>query len=289
MFDNIHDFFRKNKENQIENQPELKTIHQAEVSSVIIPESKKTPVSQPEPVVKAAPAAINAEQVISGIARAMLDAMNIELEEIKVLAEEFFAAEKHLQPGALALFRGRQWEKCILRCRDAADAYIARQPGLVQECWQDVLGRAQATDSPEWTCLVMRNTLSKRLGEELPRGNELEQLFAQLREQERAWQQCFVVPAGNNKAKGIRILSGEYGQCEYCVGYDYAYQVFVAFDPDDNYYHWRDYYIYPIDRGTAAGYLRSSLHEYPESPDPEAAERYYESTSNADIKARVIR
>lgn len=288
MFNNIHDFFRKNIENQIENQPELKTIHQAEVSSVIIPESKEAPVSQPDPVVKAAPAAINAEQVSFGIARAMLEAMNIGLEEIKVLAEDFFAAEKHLQPGALALFRGSQWEKCILRCRDAADAYIARQPGLVQECWQDVLGRAQATDSPEWTCLVMRNTLSKRLGEDLPETDELEQQYEQLREQEHAWRQCFIDLAGNNKAKGIRILDGEYGQCEYCIGYDYAYRVFVAFDPDDNYYHWRDYYIYPIDREKAACYLKGGVRGYPESPDPEAAKSYYKSTSKDDIKARVI-
>lgn len=290
LFDFNRKLCKRNKENQTADQTELKTVQQAEIPSDSVPENAAKTASSPEVAAEVTPAAFDPEKVIAGTVYAMMDAMKIELEEIKVLAEAFFASEKYLQSNALPLFRSRQWKKCIQRCRYAAEAYIAEQDGMVQECWQEALAQADATDSPEWTCLLLRNALQHRQpGTELLKSAALTQLFAQMRDLERAWRQCFLVPAEATKEKGIRILHGEYGEYNYCIGYDYAHHVFVAFDPDDNYYHWGDYDINPIDRETAAYFLKSSLSEYPEPSDPEAAESYYNSASNADIKARVIR
>ena len=287
LLDFIRKLFKGNNNDCAANQTEPQTVQPQVILASPENDAKAAPVFSPASEV--ASVSFDSEKAISEVGHAMLDAMAIELEEIKVLAEEFFASEKYLQPQALALFRGRQWEKCIRRCRYAAEAYFAGQDQAVQECWQETLAQAQETDSPEWTCILLRNAFKHRFGADLLRSTVVEQVLTQLREKEHAWRQCFAVPPESTKEKGIRILRGHYGECDYCIGYDYAYQVFVAFKPDDNYYHWNDYIIYLIDRQTAASMLHSSLNEYPEPSDPEAAERYYKSASNSEIEDRVIR
>ena len=282
MFDYIKRLFGEKKENQTVAEP--------------------APVEAPVPVVEPTPAVVvpkepsmtenGVERLIGKIADVMMKTVEAETERVKVEAEEFFAAGMHLKPGALNAFRGQLRERCIRRYRQAVDVFTAAQSEVAHACWQQAMAKADASrivQSLDWLCILLRNAFMDRYPEtDLLHSDFLEHVFGELRKVESAWKECFTAPVEADTRRGIRILKGDYGECNDCIGYDDAFHVFVLFRPDDNYYHWGGYHIYLISRERAEEKLGRRLPEFPDPLDEEAAKQYYKVTSKDDIERRVI-
>ena len=251
------------------------------------------PAAEPVLVVPAAKASKeDIERLIAMTADVIINEMRADIDVVKLQAKEFVETGRHLQGGALQDYRGMLWDKCLQRYRRAADAFTASQGEEAHACWQQAMSEADASrifQSPDWLCVLLRNAfMDRHPGIDLLHSDSLERVFGELRKVESAWNKCFTEPVEADTRRGIRILRGSYGEYNDCIGYDDAFHVFVLFKPDDNYYHWGGYHIYPISRERAEDKLGRRLPEFPDPLDEEAAKQYYKVTSNDDIERRVI-
>lgn len=250
------------------------------------------PKPAPEPPADHSEAIEHISAILSGLYHCLKAVLEEELEGFKSEADAFYASPESRDAEVSAAFGRAALNRRNEKAEEAGKAYIRAQGPEAMECY----AKAQENFKGYSSGLPGGQSCYSRLAWGYLAPSELTQHEKRairdgdalaLQRLEEQWHKA-AAAALRKHWKPIRVLSGQYGQYDRCVCFDEEFGIFFALSPDDNYYHWGSYVMYPITRGDAESRVGYSLDDLPVASTPPCFKSYFREYETPEVRDRII-
>lgn len=234
---------------------------------------------------------IQISNVLEGLQKKLLDALENELKVFQVEADMFYASPESRDADACATFRNKYFTKRDKAATQAGLSYINSQGAESEAAYQKAIDFFKPKEElsaddfysyVRWGYIANTDfTQQEKTDIDKKRGQRIRDLSHQ-------W--IYACKEAIKKYwKPIYVLSGSYGQCEDCLCYDEEFDKFFRLWPDDNYYHWGSYILRVISKEDAEKELGENVDFQKQATVSPFFKTYFPSFESCEIESRITK
>lgn len=235
-------------------------------------------------------ASLYALNILNALYARLSSALKDEFSKFCTSVDEFYASPQSRDYDACVRFRSSSINARNARCDLTMRSYIHAQNAFTKACYQHAMEHFKSKEylsaSECYSRLRWAYAQTPEISSDHDFWDAAKDNYSALVQQEQEWEKVIGITIKKHW-RPIRILHGDYGDYDDCVGYDEEFGEFLMFSPDDNYYHWSGYTVGRISQEYAEELTGMSLCNMPAAP----ASPYYHSyflAESPEVKKRII-